>query len=175
MMSTERSTVVGVFEDRDQAERAVGALRRLGFDDSQIGMVTQDQATPAQFFTLHAKDTKWEAGAATGALTGGAAGSLLGVAVAANIIPGVGPMIAGGVLAGILASAATGAAGGMLIGALIGLGIPEEEAGFYDNEFRTGRTLVTVRANGRYAEVVNLLRGFDAYDISTPRSEMVTR
>jgi hypothetical protein len=84
-------------------------------------------------------------------------------------------MIAGGVLAGILASAATGAAGGMLIGALIGLGIPEEEAGFYENEFRTGRTLVTVRSNGRYAEVVNLLQQYDAYDLTNPRSETTTR
>ena len=35
-MTTDETVVVGVFKDRTQAERAVGALQRAGFSDDQI-------------------------------------------------------------------------------------------------------------------------------------------
>src|SRR4051812_45369918 len=38
MATTKRSTVVGVFEDRQQADRAVAELRQSGFRDDQIGL-----------------------------------------------------------------------------------------------------------------------------------------
>jgi len=38
-MAMERSTVVGVFNDRASAERAVDELHRLGFNDDQIGFM----------------------------------------------------------------------------------------------------------------------------------------
>jgi hypothetical protein len=47
--------------------------------------------------------------------------------------------------AGLLAGAAADAVGGGLVAALMGLGIPEEEARYYDTEFRAGRTILTVR------------------------------
>jgi len=61
-------------------------------------------------------------------------------------------------------NAASGAAIAGLAGALIGLGIPEEEAHYYEGEFKAGRTLVTVRAPGRYEEAHDILRRFGAYD-----------
>jgi len=36
-MAVQRSTVVGVFHDRDLAERAIDELHRLGFHDEEIG------------------------------------------------------------------------------------------------------------------------------------------
>ena len=50
---------------------------------------------------------------------------------------------------------------------LIGLGIPREEAEFYEGEFRAGRTLVTVKTEGRGAEAQSILRRHGGYDIST--------
>ena len=47
MTETERPTVVGVFEDRRQAERAVGELRRVGFRDEQVGLLVREGATGA--------------------------------------------------------------------------------------------------------------------------------
>jgi len=80
-------------------------------------------------------------------------------------LPAIGPVIAGGVLASVLASAAGGAAVAGIVGALIGMGVPEEEAAYYESEFRSGRTLVTVQADGRYDEVVALLRRHGAAEM----------
>src|SRR4051812_49430922 len=38
MSATKRSTVVGVFEDRQQADRAVAELHQAGFREDQIGL-----------------------------------------------------------------------------------------------------------------------------------------
>jgi uncharacterized protein (TIGR02271 family) len=47
------------------------------------------------------------------------------------------------------------------------MGIPEEEAHWYEQEVKGGRTLVTVKADGRYDEAQALLRRHGAYDIET--------
>jgi uncharacterized protein (TIGR02271 family) len=67
----------------------------------------------------------------------------------------------------VLASAAGGAAVAGIVGALIGLGIPEEEARYYEGEVKAGRTLVTVKADNRYAEAEAILRRYGAYDMQT--------
>ena len=67
-------------------------------------------------------------------------------------------------LVSVLASAVSGAVIAGIAGALIGLGIPEEEATYYEGEFKSGRTLVTVQAPGRYEEVRDILRRYGAYD-----------
>jgi hypothetical protein len=41
METNQPTTVVGVFERRDQAERAVTALEAAGFRDDQIGLATR--------------------------------------------------------------------------------------------------------------------------------------
>ena len=56
---------------------------------------------------------------------------------------------------------------GAIAGALVGMGIPEEEAKYYEGEVKSGRTLVTVRADGRSAEATQLLRLHGAYDMES--------
>jgi hypothetical protein len=90
--------------------------------------------------------------------------------VAAGLIPGVGPAIAGGTLMALLASAGAGAAVGSVLGALIGLGVPEAEAGYYEGEFKSGRTLVTVKADERAGEAWDCLARHGAYDMHTNRA-----
>jgi hypothetical protein len=155
-----RKTAVGVFESRGQAEAAVDELNRAGFRDDQIGFVTPDGERAAAGGT---EVDNTAGGAAAGAVTGGVVGSLIGAAVAL-LIPGVGPVLAGGVLASALGGAALGAATGGLLGALAGLGISDEEARYYEGEFQSGRTLVTVQAPDRYDEAVAILRRFKSYD-----------
>jgi hypothetical protein len=82
----------------------------------------------------------------------------LGLAVAAGLIPGLGPAIAGGTFMALLASAGTGAAVGTVLGALVGLGIPEDEASFYESEVANGRTVVTVHSADRVTEADAILR-----------------
>ncbi len=70
MTTTGRSTVVGVFEDRAAAERAIDELRRAGFNDDQIGYVVRDNRGTTDTVTGGQKTLAGE-GAATGAISGG--------------------------------------------------------------------------------------------------------
>ncbi len=171
MTMTERATVVGVFNTRAQAESAINDLRTLGFTDKQIGYIVRD--------TGSAQDTAAPAGShaesiATGAVGGGVLGGVLGAA-ASLLIPGFGPAIAGGILAATLGGVAIGAAAGGLIGALTELGVPEEDARYYQGEFEAGRVLVTVQAPGHQQEALEALRRNGAYDASTRNNPGTTR
>jgi uncharacterized protein (TIGR02271 family) len=150
-------TVVGLFRDATRAERAIRELKAAGFTDRQIGVIMQDRAEEGRLAT----DTGTKAGesAAAGAVGGGVLGGVVGLlaGVGALVIPGVGPIIAGGALATTLAGAGIGAAAGGLLGALAGLGIPEEEARYYERGFREGGILVTVEADTRAAEARRIL------------------
>jgi len=144
--TTERAAVVGLFHDNAQAERAIRDLKTAGFSDQQIGVIMQDKEEQRRLATN--TGTKMEETAAAGAVGGGVLGGIVGLlaGVGALVIPGIGPIIAGGALASTLAGAGIGAAAGGLIGALVGMGIPEEDARYYDSGLREGGILVTVDA-----------------------------
>ncbi|MBV9322955.1 MAG: YsnF/AvaK domain-containing protein [Chloroflexi bacterium] len=163
--TTRRSTVVGVFQERDDARRAIEALKDAGFAPDSISILSPDkQATQTM-----AEETGTHAGsgAATGAVTGGILGGLGGwlIGIGALAIPGVGPFIAAGAFATALTGAAIGAGVGAIAGALIGMGVPKEEAEYYEGEVKSGRTLVTVKADTRYDEAQRILRQNGAYDV----------
>ena len=164
--TTDRATIVGVFEDRAHAQQAINDLKNAGFHDDQIG-VTSRESERSGDGNADDGDNYAAEGGMTGLATGAGIGALWGLAVVSNVLPGIGPAIVGGTLAAILASAAAGAAAAGLAGMLIGLGIPREEAEFYEGEFRAGRTLVTVKADGRGAEAQSILRRHGGYDIAT--------
>ena len=148
-----RDTVVGVFNDTQDAQRAVQELRREGFREDQIGVVSGHHGDTAG--TAKEGEGNYAAeGGLAGLATGAGIGALWGLGILAGMVPAIGPAIAGGVLGTVLSSAAAGAAAAGIAGALIGLGIPEEEAEYYENEFKAGRTIVTVKADGRHDEVV---------------------
>jgi uncharacterized protein (TIGR02271 family) len=164
-----RKVVAAVFDDRADAERAITALRDAGFPPDRIGVALRDRT--AQGELVEETGTKAAEGAATGALGGGLLGGLVGllVGLGALAIPGVGPVVAGGALASAfglaggtaVAGAGIGAAAGGLVGALVGMGIPEEEAKYFESGFRSGRTLVTVEAGAdRAGEAADLLRAY---------------
>jgi uncharacterized protein (TIGR02271 family) len=159
------STVVGAYHDAARAQEAVRALKKAGFRDDQIGVVSHD--TDAKGTTGTEKGSHMVASAATGVAAGAGVGALWALGIAAGVMPVIGPVIAGGILASVLASAAGGAAIAGLVGALVGLGIPEEDAHFYQGEFEAGRTIVTLKAEGRYDEAWKILHGHDAYNRAT--------
>jgi hypothetical protein len=100
-------------------------------------------------------------GAAAGALTGGVIGGLVGL-VSSLLIPGLGPLVVGGVLASTLMGMGVGAATGGLVGALVGMGVPEEDAKYFDAGLRDGRTLLTVSGRDRAPQAVAILEGHGA-------------
>jgi uncharacterized protein (TIGR02271 family) len=150
-------TVVGLFRKTIAAERAIRDLKDAGFTDQQIGVLMRD---PDEVRRLAEQTgTKAGEGAAAGAITGGAVGGLVGLlaGIGALVIPGIGPIIAGGALASTLAGAGIGAAAGGLLGALIGMGIPEEEARYYELGLQEGGILISVDAGARAVEARNIL------------------
>jgi uncharacterized protein (TIGR02271 family) len=162
-----RSTVVGVFREREQARAAIEALKADGFAPDAISILSPDKQATQDM----AAETGTHAGsgAATGAVAGGILGGLGGwlLGIGALAIPGIGPFIAAGAFATALGGAAIGAGVGAIAGALAGMGVPEEEAEYYEGEARSGRTLVTVRADGRYDQAQRILRQNGAYDIES--------
>jgi uncharacterized protein (TIGR02271 family) len=165
MRTETRDVAVGVFHDRDRARDAIEALKDAGFGGGDISVLMPDIGQTRAM----AADTGTQAGAATGAVAGGVLGGLGGwlVGIGALAIPGVGPFIAAGAFATALAGAAIGAGVGAVAGALVGMGIPQEEAEWYEGEVRGGRTLVTVRADGRYDAAQTILRWYSAYNVQS--------
>ncbi len=156
---TRRRVYGGLYRDVSAAEQGIRRFRDAGYSGERIGVISRDP---------EAKDVADDAGAkaATGAATGAVAGGLLGgitgllVGIGALAIPGIGPVVAGGALAtafGLgggtaVAGAGIGAAAGGIVGALTGLGFSEDEARYYDEGVRGGRTLVTVHEDDDYEE-----------------------
>lgn len=164
--SSTMTTLVGVFTNRTNAQAAIRELKALGFRDDQVGVISQGNEHRGVGDSDSVDDgSNMAEGAAIGAATGAGVGALWALGIAAGALPAIGPVIAGGLLASVLASAAGGAAAAGLIGALIGLGIPEDEAKFYEGEVKSGRTLVTVRATHNAAEVSDVFRRHGGYDI----------
>lgn len=137
------ATVIGAFETREGAARAVDDLIAAGIEPDEVSVlgrhgevadVTPENETARDVAT----------GAGIGAAIGGLGSILVGVAALA--IPGVGPVIALGPFAGAL----TTAIGGGLIGGMIGFlkahGVPEGEASFYAERVKAGAYLVAVHA-----------------------------
>ena len=168
-MADRRDVVVAVFREADRAREAIEALKDAGFRGDGINVLMPDRGDVPDLADVTGTETT--TGAATGALAGGILGGLSGwlVGIGALAIPGVGAFIAAGAFGTALAAATVGAAVGagvgVIAGTLIGLGIPKEEAEWYEGEVRSGHTLVAVRADGRYDEAQSLLRRYGAYDI----------
>jgi len=150
-------TVAGYFRDRSAADRAFEALTRAGFSRDDISVMGRGTEGKAGLADDHVQK---DVGPGEGAVTGGIVGLLLGAA--AMLIPGIGPVVAIGPLSAALAGAITGGVTGAVVGAiaaaLIHMGLPEEEARFFEDRLRQGGYLLTVRADeARYDEARRIL------------------
>lgn len=145
--------VAGLFEERETAEEAIGALQNAKFDASVLGMVTPDGQ--AQEDTILGEETV--EGAAAGVVIGGVAGGILASA-GALVIPGIGPFLS----AGLLMTTLVGGAAGGIAGGLAGLGIHKERAKEYEQHVYGGKTLVVVEAGDRETEAHHILHEYGA-------------
>lgn len=166
MQAGNTSTVVGVFENHADAERALNELRAAGFSDAHVGMARKHGHEGDPVLGGEVEGSEVGAGAAAGAVAGLGLGALAGLGVLSGMIPVIGPAIAGGTLGVILSNAAAGAGVAGLVGALVGAGIPEHEAAYYQDEVAAGRTILTVNAGNRGADATSIMRRCGAYDAS---------
>jgi hypothetical protein len=140
-------------------------LKNAGFSGSDIGIAMRDRN--AQGELVQDTGTHAAEGAVSGALAGGALGGIVGFLIGAGAlaIPGLGPVVAGGMLASAfglaggtaVAGAGIGAATAGIVGALVGLGIPDDEAHYFEHGFNTGGVIVTVKSDTRLAEAASIL------------------
>ncbi len=150
--------LVGVFHTTADARRAIDDLRDANFSDKKVGILTHDKDGDPEIKSFRdLEGNHIGKGAAIGAAAGAGGGALWALGIAAGLLPAIGPVIAGGILAAIAASAATGAGAGVVVGALVGLGVPDEEAAYYDEEFKKGRTIVVVQTDDRADLAYSLL------------------
>jgi hypothetical protein len=163
-----REVAVCVFYDPEAAADAMAALQEAGFAGGDVSMLTPEKE--------HDKGHKAREGAVTGALAGGLFGGLAGwlVGLGSLAIPGVGPFVAAGALASAIGGAAIGAGLGAIAGALVGMGVPEDDAKYYEQEVRKGRSLVAVRGK-RTDEADGIMHRFGGYDRQHPQAASAAR
>lgn len=161
-------TVLGIFDNRMDAESAIDDLEASGYQTRDISIMMRDR-NDAEFSRstgdIVADNTV--TGAVTGGVIGGIAGLLIGIG--AIVVPGVGALLIGGPLAAAIGAtgaaattvsgAVTGVFAGGIIGALIGLGVAPEDAKEYEERIKNGGILVAVPAQmGQEEEVTAILQ-----------------
>jgi uncharacterized protein (TIGR02271 family) len=175
-------TVVGLFDDFQDAQNVVRDLTNSGFPRESISIAANQNATG---YTGNGSDlgtgTETRTGehavgkdAGVGAGVGGVVGLLVGLGLLT--VPGIGPILAAGPIVAALGAtvgstvigAGIGAVAGGLIGGLTHIGVPKEHAEYYAEGVRRGGTLVTVdAADDKAQQAVDIMNGNNAVDIDT--------
>ncbi len=174
-------TLIGLFQDKSDADSAVADLEDNGYDPKDMSLVMmqteEDVATnDNEGRPNYAGDIG--TGVIAGAVIGGIAGLLIGVGTL--VIPGVGAFLIGGPLAAALGltgaaattagGAVTGALAGGIIAALMDLGLSRGEAQHYEARIREGAILLAVPAENP-GDVEDILSKNNASDIKTLQAE----
>jgi len=149
-------TAVGYFHDRAAANAVFDDLTSHGFSRDDISIMGRGREGGKGLADDHDGD---HVGAGEGVAVGGVTGLLLGAA--AMLIPGIGPIVAVGPLAAGLAGAVTGGVTGAVVGGVVGAledaGVDHDTASYYDERFRKGGYLLTVRANDMEYEKARMI------------------
>jgi anti-sigma B factor antagonist len=140
-------TAIGVFDSRDQAEKAVKELRVRGVPDDSIVFLSRSETD--------ANSIAKEFGAYVGGFVGGAAGMTTGVVAASILLPGLGTIFALGFgaaallgLAGAGAGAKAGSAGAHDETAPLPATAEQSgEVAFFREVLGQGRSIIVVRSN----------------------------
>lgn len=163
------STVVGVFHNRDDAEKAAHELRQQGLHE-RISIVARGDEDDrgrggGQGEGQQRGGMRMGGEASSGTWTGAAIGGAGGLLASAGLftIPGIGPILA----LGPLAAGLTGAAAGGLVGGLVDLGVPRHRSEYYEQRVREGKILCAVDADGSEEEVRQTFERYGAADIET--------
>ena len=151
-MSTENS-IVAVYRQHDEADRAVKELQRGGVDMRKLSVVGKGYHTDEQVVGYYNTGDRMKYWGKMGAFWGGFWGLLFGSAF--FMIPGLGPILVAGPLVAWIVGALEGAVvvGGLsALGAgLYSIGIPKDSIVKYEAALKTDQFLLI--AHGTAAEV----------------------
>ena len=154
--------IVGAFSSRQDAELALGKLKRAGFPIAQISVMTREigrhdptigadssNSLGDNGYTPlfgYAQERTASGATITGSILGAIGGCLIGIGVL--VVPGVGAVVAVGTsgiaLAATLAGAGIGAVGGGLVSVLTDPEIPRNQDELMSDRFSHGDYLVMI-------------------------------
>jgi len=143
-------TVAGIFQSREQAEKAIQQIHFIGVRNDRIALLTPNTTTQAAERAVPTADSEQPGiGKAMGGTVGGAmgiaGGASLGAAAASVLVPGVGPVIAGAILGAAILGAGgtvTGMAAGEALEEGLVSGLPHDELYLYEDAVKKGRSVV---------------------------------
>lgn len=169
-------TIVGLFDTREDAERAMNELLLQGWSNDDISLIVREDVVrdgagrkePDSF------QRSVDAGFAGGGLVGGLAG--LAIGLTAILVPGVGPILVTGTLGMAVVAAVTGGAVGALSGSLFGmlldLGVSEDEAHAYAEGVKRGGIAIAVQVDdARAIHAMSVLHRAGAVDVEERRTQ----
>lgn len=138
------SAVIAIYNTHIEAEEAVRALQKSGYDLTQLSIVGKDYQTEEAVVGYYTTGDRMKAWGTRGAFWGGLWGLLFGSAF--FIIPGLGPLLAAGPVVAWIVGALEGAAvvGGVsALGAgLYSVGIPKDSILEYETQIKMGKYVV---------------------------------
>jgi uncharacterized membrane protein len=175
------ATVVSLFRNYEDANRAVKALEEAGFKRDSFSVLARNSIVDESDTGGDAKEVAGSVG--VGALGGGVVGGLLGLlaGVGAIAIPGIGPAIAVGAFSAVLGTtvgaASVGAAVGGILGAMTKLSVTEEDAHLYAEGVKRGGVLITVETEGEAATTAaataqDIMKKAGAVDLGELRTQL---
>ena len=163
--------ITATFRTRDELKNALLGLESIGVKEDQITIIAKED-THKGYAELH-EDVDIEKSTSEAATTGSLIGALLGGVVAATafVLPGVNVIVGGALAATLLgagAGAMTGAVAGGLLGALGAYGVSEADAKVYEEEIKSGSTLIMVQptSNVQHREITEVLGRENAYRLA---------
>jgi hypothetical protein len=149
---------VAVFNQHQDAERAIRALQRAGFDMKKLSIVGRDYLTEEHAVGFYNAGDRVKYWGKQGAFWGAIFGMIF--APAFFWIPGIGPILTGGLISSMLMGTIEGGvlgaavAGGTsaLAASLAGLGIPKDTVIQYETQLKANKFLLIASGTAEDAE-----------------------
>ncbi len=178
-MSTSTDIAVALYDRHTQAENAVKALQRAGFDMKKISIIGKDYESEEHVIGFLNAGDRAKIFGKYGAFWGGLMGVLFGSAL--MFVPVLGHIFILGPLAAMLFSGLQGAVvvGGVsaLAGALMSIGIPKDSVLRYETALRANKFILMVHGDNQEisrAQEVLKSSGLFSFEHHSAQSEAPT-
>ena len=159
--STDKHSIVAVYDTHSGAESAIKELQKAGLDMKRLSIIGKDfhiEEHATGFYTTGDKMKFW---GVRGAFWGSLWGIFFGGAFL--FIPTIGPLVVMGPLVGwligALEGAAVGGAAGVLVAALSNIGIPKDSVVNYELDVKAGKFLVLADGSAEIIEHARVVLG----------------
>lgn len=179
MSISKTDIAVAVYDHHGQAEEAVKALQRAGFDMKKISIIGRDYHTEEHVVGFLNAGDRAKVFGKLGAFWGGLMGVLFGSAM--MFVPVVGHVVVLGPLAAALFGGLQGAVlvGGIsaLAGALMAVGIPKDSVLRYETALKADKFMLVVHGDAQQIEQAHELlktSGLSSFDHHRGNEEVVS-